>query len=681
MLSTKRFQYYFLYSLLFCNALGYKPGAPKILGSLTPQSPTIKLGGVNRNALKVIVKDSTSGAILATGTTGNDYLPHVLIPLDPGQSLILGHYLIAQQTTSDGVSEWSKPSDAQVVPLFIAPLAIPCIISRVHTCSSAVKLENLVRGANVFIFLNGALLGSATAEDSVMWVPFDPRIPLTAGDEIAIHQSIEIDGEENISLATIIKPLMSFADLVGDQPFSQFEVQEPLKACDNHVNVLYGTPGSNVEIRNSPYGYGVRAPDFEYNILLYSYPLVEDQIQFTERLPRCPEIPDRSKTFSVEAGKPPSIPIYDKTCSSARRLYFSGLYVPGLMVITKTDSNGVQDHRQWTIDSEETDFGPLPDDWNLDEQGVKFSFFQSNQCGSSDERLITTMNEPPNTLLRIESAIECTRIVGYTSGPTSGDIRVLDDSGRPLSRNYKPQAGSISYIETYDFLNRLQTILLHETGCGTDCYSDSVQVKAMNNLDPPILKDDIFVPAESIKVYEVIPGATVRIYVDGIESGSTEARGKEVLVPIVRKRVSGVPYRLPVEVDPPHFVVARQFLDPCQLSSGASGARKIQKGRMTFYNLPSYIAKGRIEAADVIFFDELTGRCPPRTDVTVDPQPYSIEIRGPCRFVYRFNIPRLSPVTSINFAVTDSYRAYDELKGNIVAYDPQNAVVWQARTG
>lgn len=538
-------QTFLLNSLLITSVLaGFPPGPPSILGPVTEASSFIQVTNLVSDVQKVTVYVVPGFRVVAEGVPQNirgatGVVP-VIAPLPVGAELRVDQSSPSGTSPSSAVSEIRVGSFKQPGP--------PRITSLLHTCINALQIADVLVGAEIEVSVwNRGVIGKGKALDtSDIWIKLDPTFVLLPGHQIKVTQYIIFNGFGK-SGSTTSDPIQLFDFFMGIGS-AKLDVG-PLHACEQSIDVKGGIPGASYALSNKGAKYQFYSPAFRFQLHLGKY-LVEDLVSFTQSpLPtRCDKNPTPPQKFTVLPATNPPMPVLEQSvCDDSRSLKFSGLVYGGSLIIISTNSAGTK----WGYE-----YGPGRLDKSLSTdvkigRGWTTTFYQTDACGNKSPmgtvRPIT--NPPVQDLEFLTKLYECSSVVAFFGNPSSRtSLWWDDDSLQPIRLSTSAIAQEVpggSLIHTPILWERLregQKIFLRQDGCGAPQESKEHRyvLGLPTKLSAPSWgQQQISEIDTKVLVEGVLPGALVKVFVEGSPYGEAEASGIRVTVHLVGPQLPG----------------------------------------------------------------------------------------------------------------------------------------------
>jgi len=520
----------------------FPPGAPSIIGPVSPASTLVQVTNLVPGALEVIVS-AVGGAEVARGPPDVTRVGTGVIPVTNPAALVPGSNLIVKQRSASGWS-FDSPAGLVFVTRFADPRP-PTIASLLHTCMSAIRVDDVVVGAEIQIFDGTTLLATTRARDTLsVWVDLPRGGPLLPGVILRVAQQVEFRGSK-IAGAVLTDRLERYdAFLLGLD--TRLKLGE-LSACRINIPVVGGVPGTGYSIDNDGRFTGYYAPSFVFNQLL-SQPLVAGNVEFQQHPhPGC-ERSAAPQTFVVKQAmelQPPSVS--PGACGKSEQLSFSGLVDGGTLVVAHTDSSGNTEGFEWGNGDGQV---PLPPGWDLADGST--TFYQTAPCGMespTDVVWVGSDTQNPGGLQFIIDLYECSRFVLFKGGLPNAITTVLSvPRAEAISTPSFPQLSAEGLVihtpKLGSKLVRGDVLSLRQDGCGGPVKMESAAIAIVNELperlQPPSFDQDaISEISVEVKVKGVLPGALVTVFVGGTPFGQAEALTDRVTVPLTGAGFTG----------------------------------------------------------------------------------------------------------------------------------------------
>lgn len=160
-----------------------KPGAlptPVVANPLFECGAAVHVSDLHPGATVYVMSTLLGNAPIGTADV---FTTQADVPVAP--LLIKGDQIYAVQNGCGLVSSQSKPVTVQALP----KVGVPVVLQPVESCMRSVTVGNVIAGAHVDVYVNGAWRGSAIATAATAEVPIQFG-PLNVGDKVAARQWI-----------------------------------------------------------------------------------------------------------------------------------------------------------------------------------------------------------------------------------------------------------------------------------------------------------------------------------------------------------------------------------------------------------------------------------------------------------------------------------------------------------
>jgi len=488
------------------------PLAPTVVGPvLAVPSAIVQVDGVLPDSLVLVFQNgSPVGHANSTSSPG-------LVSVPTTVALVVGDHITAKQTytgsagyATPGVASPASPS--VTVARVPSPLPAPIFWSLVNQCSNAVWMANLVAGATVTIDQGGPSLGGGLAQSPAQWFALTGPEP-TPGQPLQAFQTFGPATSSTGYSAAVIPELTTLPEPV---------MAPPLMDCQTSLDMSSMVPGATVEVvLNGGTTATATSPASSYTLDLLPLPL--GPITAQQFFPRCEKV-KRSQTAHavVTKGTLPKPSVGYALCASTGQLTVSNVKAGEILSVSAVVP------------------GPHgPTVTELGSQGISATSAPVNlpslPAGTIAVRLSVSMcgqNEPPPGYITVPVSTSTLPVgppalqpplydcAGYVivTGANPGSLLtvfsgvVTDHLATPVTA-----AADVVTVPLYTPLVTGQTVQVAQTGCHASGQSAPQVVKAPPKTIPvPIIQTPVLSDATSVTVSDLLPGAQVVLYVNGV---------------------------------------------------------------------------------------------------------------------------------------------------------------------
>lgn len=474
---------------------------------------------------KVRVQGQITGAtvdIFADGVrVGGDTASwsNQLFPLDTGVTLTSGARITATQSLGGETSPQSpQPVEVQAKPPVIGNVGFR---SHLYVCGECVWLDGMVPGASVEVKVGGVVRGSGTAHDG------QARIGLS--QQIGSGEILEAQQTACGDVGPVTQgPLPDSAPMEGRQ-LPPPKVIAPLKECQRAVTVADVFEGSRVTLTRTS-GPNPSACFDARSLWFRVQPLVVNEtLTARQEYPKCEIASGESSPVIVESAEPIPIPrVLGPLCEGSTTVTVTDL-LPGSKIRILEDGTELG---QGEAPEESTFDFPIDPPLN----GGTTITAQQELCDNwSNESNGVKVDARPASLPRpvIPGPLfECGSVVRVTNLHPGAGVYVYSQMlDAPIG--YQQAYDNEADISVYPQLIVGDNVFAVQIGCGlTSDRSDPMVVQQLSQLDPPNVQPPLDSCMRTIPVINVVPGARVDVYINGVWRGSKDASELSVEVPI-----------------------------------------------------------------------------------------------------------------------------------------------------
>jgi hypothetical protein len=494
---------------------------PRVIGPLSECSTGVRVQGqLTGSTIQVFA----NGALVAQGPASG---PDQIFPLNTGASLSGGDQVTATQTIGLDTSAPSpEPVEVQTKPPTIGPVAF---VSHLNQCGRCLWLEGLVPGATVEVRAGGGpVLGHGQSYDGVARVGLNP--PLAAGMTVEAQQ--EACGSPGV--VTTGPPVDVVAEKLRKLPTPT--VESPLRECQRTVTISDVVHGATVTLLRS--GGPNLAACFDLSALFFwvNPPLaLGETVSARQELPDCQLKSDDATPVVVQDNTPvPAVGVKAPLCAGGTTVTLTGLILGARVRIQE---NGVDIGEAESPVNGDYDFlvPPLTG-------GAMISATQE-LCGEWSAPGASVIVDPaPGSLPQPQvhdPLFECAAVVRVSNLHPGARVYVYSTLlGAPIGERlvYTTEAD----VSVAPLLIRGDDIFAVQRGCGlVSSRSVPVRVQAVERLRPPTVAIPLYGCEGGVTVLDVVPGARVDVFVNGIFRGTEKTGGNTVFVPVSGTLVAG----------------------------------------------------------------------------------------------------------------------------------------------
>ncbi|MGQ0779081.1 MAG: galactose oxidase-like domain-containing protein [Pseudonocardiales bacterium] len=483
---------------------------PRVIGPLSECSTAVRVQGQLTGSTVTVY---AGGAVVASGMAT---WPDQTFPLTG--SLAPGQQVTATQTVGLDTSIASPEAvEVQAKPPVIGGVGFR---SHLNQCGACVWLEGLVPGAKVELRDGATVLGSGESYDGN--ARFHLSTPLAAGMDIKAQQ------EACGSPGTITEgpPVDVIVEKFKTLPTPV--VQTPLHECERRVTVSNVVHGADVVLMRSA-GPNLHAC-FDLDSLWMG---VNPPLALGETISARQELHGRCELRSADADPVtvqdntpvPAANVVPPLCAGNTTVVLSGLVMAARVRIL---SDGV-----------ELGMAESPVDGSYDFlvpplAGGSMITAVQELCGEWSEPGIGVLvdkapSELPTPKVH-DPLFECGAAVRVNNLHVGARVYVYSSLlGAPIGE--RTADGAEVDVPVAPLLVENDEIYAVQRGCGlVSSKSDPVRVGPIERLQPPTVVEPLYSCESAVRVADVVPGARVDVYVDGVFRGSAASGGETVTV-------------------------------------------------------------------------------------------------------------------------------------------------------
>lgn len=503
--------------------------APSVRGPISECSSRVRVEGQVPGAeIEVIVDGSVRDRITAGSA-------REVVSLSG--SLSAGQEVAARQRVGGTTSEVTPdPVEVQRKPDPVGPVSFA---APVLDCAECVRVAGAVPGADVEVSDGGGRLGGGHALFGGSHVGLRPHVP--PGDRVTARQTA--CGEDGAPVEVDPEPVITDAQELG---LPTPEVHRPLKACRHVVPVSGVVPGARVTIHRSKSAdptFCVGRADVRWNVHLGT-PLKENEvITASQALPAC-DLASR-ESDPVEVGPPEPVDptgVAEPLCAGGETVSVTGLDEGAeVEIAVEVPSSGASPPSRTVYrggapeqGTHEFHVDPLPPRAEVSARqtvcGLPSGWSGTVTASARTEQLDTP--EIPGPLF------ECATVVHVTD-LTPGTWVYVESADLDGTIGKEWVTDTDATVEVAPQLAAGDEITARTVGCGEEsAESGSEPVNDLDELGPPTVVEPVYNCHRPVRVTDVVPGAAVDVYVDGIWAGTTVAGEDTVAVTVPASRLT-----------------------------------------------------------------------------------------------------------------------------------------------
>ena len=483
---------------------------PRVIGPLSECSGGVRVQGQLSGSMVTVF---ANGAVVGSGTAS---WSDQIFPL--GTSLTAGQQVTATQSVGVDTSPPSPEAvEVQAKPPVIGPVGFR---SHLNQCGECVWLEGLVPGAKVELRDGGTVLGNGDSYDGN--ARFHLSTPLAAGMDIKAQQTA--CGTPGV--VTEGPPVDVLVEKLHTLPTPV--MQTPLRECERRVTVSNVVHGATVTLMRSA-GPNVQAC-FDLDALWMG---VNPPLVLGETISARQELRGRCKLKSADAAP---VVVQDNTpvpvanvvpplCAGNTTVVLGGLVMGARVKIL--------------ADGTELGMAESPVDGTYDflvpalVGGTTVTAIQE-LCGEwSVPGTDVLVDKAPSSLPRPKvhaPLFECGAAVRVSNLHVGARVYVYSTLlGAPIGER-TADAAEVD-VPVAPLLIANDKIFAVQRGCGlVSSKSTSVVVGKIERLPAPRVAEPLYSCENAVRVLDVVPGARVDVYVNGIFRGSAVGGGTDLTV-------------------------------------------------------------------------------------------------------------------------------------------------------
>ncbi len=484
--------------------------SPRVVGPLSACSGRVRVQGQLTGSTVTIF---AGGAVVASGlATWPDQTFTLTSPLGAGQDV----------TATQTVGVETSPRSPETVQVQAAPPVVGGVgfLSHLNQCGECVWLEGLVPGATVALRDGAAVLGSGESYDGS--ARFHLSVPLAAGMAITAQQTAcgmpgtVTDGPPVDVLTEALRTLPTPV------------VQSPLRECERRVTVSNVVHGATVTLLRSAGPNQQACFDLDSLWMGVTPPLAlgETVSARQELRGRCKLVSADAVPRVVEDNTPvPVANVVPPLCAGNTTVVLTGL-VMGARVTIRADGT-------------ELGMAESPVDGTYDflvpalVGGTTITAIQE-LCGEwSLPGVGVLVDQAPASLPRPkvhDPLFECGAAVRVSNLHVGARVYVYSSIlGAPIGER-TANATEVD-VPVAPLLMANDKIFAVQRGCGlVSSKSSTVPVGRIERLGPPRIAEPAYSCETAVRVLDLVPGARVDVYVNGIFRGTGAGGGADLTV-------------------------------------------------------------------------------------------------------------------------------------------------------
>jgi hypothetical protein len=447
------------------------------------------------------------------------------------ESLGPGDRVTAQQTIGGETS--IQTPEAVVVqdePVEIGPVGFA---TKLFECGECLAFNGLVPGADVEVRDGATTRGTGSSYDGNARVSLSQ--PMRPRDDLTVRQTAcSRDGEET-EFPDLQRPIASDRDELPPPT-----IEGDLRACERQVTVSGVYPGARVTLNRS---HGVNLTltacfDYESLSFLLAPPLMEGEtLSASQEFPQCDWVSDPSQPVTVGPLDPVPTPgVRAPLCRNATTVTVTDLSYGAAVYVTVDTSSAGAPPETITYEGEAPRDGsfdfPIPS-LPADAEVYAEQELCSRRSEASPRVEVADAPRALDTPVIPEPVFACATTVRVTNlTPGTRVLVYSEDLAAPIGERqvYDREAD----VTVAPALTAGDELSAEVRGCGhtSERSAPPVEVQELDEPDPPVVTGPIDARSDTIRVTDVVPGARVDIYVNGVWRGSATTGDTEVTVPV-----------------------------------------------------------------------------------------------------------------------------------------------------
>ena len=486
---------------------------PRVIGPLSVCSTGVRVQGqLTGSTVSVFANAGLVAQGIASG-------PDQVFPLNPGASLGAGQQVSATQTVGLDTSVPSPETvGVQAKPPTIGPVAF---VSNLNECGRCLWIEGLVPGAEIDVRASGGpSLAHGSSYDGVARVHLNP--PLAAGMTVEAQQTA-CGTPGAVTTGPPVDPIREQRTL--PTPI----VESPLRECQHTVTVSNVVHGATVTLLRSAGPNLSGCFDLGSLYFWVNPPLaLGETVSARQEFPDCKVKSADATPVIVEDNTPvPAVGVTPPLCAGSTTVTVTGLSLGNRVRILQ---DGVEIGEAEAPVNGTFDFlvPPLTG-------GTMITAIQE-MCGEwSGPGAAVLVDKAPSSLPtpKVQDPLfECAAVVRVSNLHPGSRVYVFSTLlGAPIGE--KQTYATETDVSVAPLLIKGDRIFAVQRGCGlVSSKSAEVEVRAVRELPPPKVAKPLYSCESIVRVDNVVPGARVDVYVNGIFRGTEKTGGTTAFVPV-----------------------------------------------------------------------------------------------------------------------------------------------------
>jgi hypothetical protein len=452
-----------------------------------------------------------------------------------GLRLQSGGRLTATQKQGPDTSDQSR--DPEVVlpaPANLGPPVFACLVAQ---CADWARFDGVVPGCTVEVEEAGQQVGAAVASGTSVSVRLDQNRAgaFGAGKVFAASQSYSLGAKSAHSSKAVSLPVPAVPPA---KTLPSGVALSDLTTCDTVVRVGNVLPGATTRIRQD--AWDLEFPFVGPNLLARTPPLTKTPVTASQRFEVACHLdsPDTQGTAADPQRLPKPI-VQGPICAEATSVICTNLRPGATVALTakwptggQTSSGTFLGRAQAAGEQQALDLPLTANQLFHLHPGIGVYAYQEG-CGkgSADSDLQPVGGTPGFGHPQLGPMTECGHVVFVSGLVTGNEVRLLDSQNLPLSAPVRVFGSDVT-LTTYRPLVALETVTLHEGGCGNQFAVVSRGVDALGAVGPPVVRNPLRAWTQQVTVDQVVAGARVHVFVNGQWRGQADASDVTVNVPV-----------------------------------------------------------------------------------------------------------------------------------------------------
>ena len=486
---------------------------PRVIGPLSACSTGVRVQGqLTGSTVRVLA----NGAQVAQGVASG---PDQVFLLSSGALLVAGQQVSATQTVG---AETSIPSpetvQVQAKPPVVGPVSF---VSNLNQCGRCLWIEGLVPGAQIEVRASGGpVLANGSSYDGVARVHLNPE--LAAGMTVEAQQTA-CGAPGTVTTGPPVDSLREQGTLPTPT------VESPLRECQHTVTVSNVVHGATVTLMRSAGPNLSGCFDLSSLYFWVNPPLaLGETISARQELPDC-KIKSADATPVIVQDNTPVPPAVVKPplCAGSTTVTVTGL---GLGNRVRIQQDGVDIGEAEAPVNGDFDFlvPPLV--------GGTMITATQEMCGEWSAPAAGVLVDPAPASLptpKVQDPLfECAAVVRVRNLHPGSRVYVFSTFlGAPIGE--KQVYATEADVPVAPLLIKGDRIFAVQKGCGlVSSKSSDVEVRAVRELPAPVVAKPLYSCESIVRVDNIVPGARVDVYVNGVFRGTEKTGDTTVFVPI-----------------------------------------------------------------------------------------------------------------------------------------------------